>query len=82
MSSGPLNYRTWCTLAPLTRRPLGLRATRRLLGGGYIVAPLHICVDNVATRSDREAKLCTHIPEYIAKIVSKFSVDPIENDAQ
>ena len=27
-----------------------------------------------------EAKLCTHIPEYLAEIMSKFGVDPIWND--
>ena len=63
----------------LTRRPLGLRATRRLLGGAYS-CPLYICVDNVVTRYDREAKLCTHIPKYLDEIMSKFGVDPLCND--
>ena len=60
----------------LTRQPLGLRATRQPLGG-HKVAPLYFCDDIVATRRDREAKLCTHLPEYLAEVVSKFGVDPI-----
>ena len=46
-------------------------------GGGHIVAPLYFCDDIVATRRDREAKLCTHLPEYLAEVVSKFCIDPI-----
>ena len=61
----------------LTRRPLGLRATRQPLGGGHKVAPLYFCADIVATQRDRETKLCTHLPEYLAEVVSKFGVDPI-----
>ena len=45
-------------------------------GGGHKVAPLYFCED-VATRRDREAKLCTHLPEYLAEVVFKFDVDPI-----
>ena len=48
---------TWTII--LTWRLLGLRATRQPLGG-YIVAPLYFCDNIVATRRDREAKLCTH----------------------
>ena len=46
-------------------------------GGRHKVAPLYLCDDIVATRRDREAKLCTHLPEYLAEVVSKFGVDPI-----
>ena len=46
-------------------------------GGGHKVAPLYFCDDIVGTRKDREAKLCTHLPEYVAEVVSKFGVDPI-----
>ena len=60
-------------LSLLTRQPLGLRATRQPLGGGGIKLP---CDDIVTTRRDREAKLCTHLPEYMAEGVSKFGVDP------
>ena len=49
-------------------------------GGGHKVAPLYFCKDIVATRRDREAKLCTHLPEYLAEVVSKFGVDRIWND--
>ena len=44
-------------------------------GGGHIVAPLYFCDDIAATRRDREAKVCTHLPEYLAQVVSKFGVD-------
>ena len=64
-------------LTKLARQPLGLRATRQPLGGGHKVAPLYFCDDIVATREDREAKLCTHLPEYLAEVVYKFGVDPI-----
>ena len=45
--------------------------------GGHKVAPLYFYDDIVATRRDREAKLCTHLPEYLAELVFKFGVDPI-----
>ena len=61
--------------ACLTRRPLGLRATRQPLGG-HKVAPLYF-EKIVATRRDREAKICTRLPEYLAEVVFKFGVDPI-----
>ena len=47
------------------------------LGGGHKVVPLYFCDDIVATEKDREAKLCTHLPEYLAEVMSKFGVDPI-----
>ena len=46
-------------------------------GGGHIVAPLYFCDDIIATRRDREAKLCTYLSEYLAEVVSKFGVDLI-----
>ena len=46
-------------------------------GGIYVVAPLYFDDDIVATRKDREAKLCTHLPKYLAEVLSKFGVDPI-----
>ena len=46
-------------------------------GGGHKVAPLYFCDDIVGTRRDREAKLCTRLPEYLAEVVCKFGVDPI-----
>ena len=46
-------------------------------GGHKVAPPLYFYDDIVATRKDREAKLRTHLPEYIAKVVSKFDVDPI-----
>ena len=46
-------------------------------GGGHKVAPLYFCDDIVATRRDIEAKLCTHLSEYLAEVMSKFGVDPI-----
>ena len=58
----------------LTRQPLGPRATRQPLGG-HKVAPLYLCDDIVATRRDREAKLFTHLPEYLADVMSKFGVN-------
>ena len=45
--------------------------------GGHKVAPLYFCEDIVATRGDKEAKLCTQLLEYLAEVVSKFGVDPI-----
>ena len=70
---------TWGAIHTLTRQPLGLRATLQPLGG-HKVAPLYFCDDIVRTRKDREAKFCTHVPEYLAEVVSKFGVDPIWND--
>ena len=64
-------------LTLLTRQPLGLRATRQPLRGGIKLPPLYFCDDIVAMRRDRETKLCTHFPEYLAEVVSKFGVDPI-----
>ena len=49
-------------------------------GEGDIVAFLYFCDNIIATRKDREAKPCTHLPEYRAKVVSKFGVDPVWND--
>ena len=46
-------------------------------GGGDKVASLYFCNDIVATQRDREAKLCTHLPECLAEVVAKFGVDPI-----
>ena len=46
-------------------------------GGGHTVAPLYFCDDIAATRRGREAKLCIHLPEYLAEVVFKFGVDPI-----
>ena len=46
-------------------------------GGGHKVAPLYFYDDSVATRRDRETKLRTHLPEYLAEVASKFGVDPI-----
>ena len=46
-------------------------------GGGIKLPPLYVYDDIVATRRDREAKLRTHLPEYLAEVVSKFGVDPI-----
>ena len=46
-------------------------------GGGIKLPPLYFYDDIVATRRDREAKHCTHLPEYLAEVVSKFGVDPI-----
>ena len=39
-------------------------------GGGIKLPPLYFCDDIVATRCDREAKLCTHLPEYLVEVVS------------
>ena len=60
----------------ITRQPMGLRATRQPLGG-HKVAPLYFCHDIVETRRGRKGKLCTHLSEYLAEVVSKFDVDPI-----
>ena len=49
-------------------------------GGGHKVGPLYFCKDIVSTRRDREAKLCTHLPKYLAEVVPKFGTDPICND--
>ena len=49
-------------------------------GGGHKVAPLYFCNDVVGMRKGREAKLCTHLSEYLAEVVFKFGVDPISND--
>ena len=63
----------------LTRQALGLRATRQPLEG-HKAAPLYFYDDIVAKRRYREAKLRTHLPEYLAQVVSKFGVDPISSD--
>ena len=55
---------------------MGLRATRQPLGGG-IKLPPPFTDDIVATRRDRKAKLCTHLSEYLAEVLSKFGADPI-----
>ena len=46
-------------------------------GGGHIVASLYVWDDIVATRRYRETKLCIHLSEYLAEVVSKFGVDTI-----
>ena len=51
-----------------------------LAAGGHKVAPLYFRKDIVATRRDRQAKLCTRFPEYLAEVVSKLGVDPVWND--
>ena len=48
--------------------------------GGHKVVPLYFCEDIVATHRVREAKLCIHLPEYLAEVVFKFGVDTILND--
>ena len=62
------------------RRPLDLRATRQPLVGGACSCPLYFCDHIVARRRYREAKLCTRLPEYLAKVVFKFGVNHIWND--
>ena len=46
-------------------------------GGAYSCPPLYLWDDIVAMRRDREARLCTRLPEYLAEVVFKFGVDPI-----
>ena len=46
-------------------------------GGGIKLPPLYFSDDIVATRSDREAKLCTYLPGYLAEVEFKFGVDLI-----
>ena len=70
----PGGQNTWSSVISLTRQALGLRATRQPLWG-HKVAPLYFYDDIVATRRDREAKLRTHLSEYLAEVVSKFGVD-------
>ena len=43
-------------------------------GGHKVAPPLYSYDDIVAARRDREAKLCTHFPEYLAEVVSKIGV--------
>ena len=61
--------------AELKPAAAGPRATRQPLGA--YSSPLYFCDDIVVTRRDREVKLCTRLPEYLAEVVSKFSVEPI-----
>ena len=44
-------------------------------GGGHKVAPLYLREDIVATRKDRETKLCAHLPDYLGDVVFKFGVN-------
>ena len=64
----------------LTRQALGVGATREALGAGHKVAPLYFSRDISATRKRRSAKLCTHLPEYLAEVMCKFGADPISDD--
>ena len=76
----------WCVFSCFSSHALSLNPAAAgplchppAAGVGHIVAPLYFCDDIVARWRHREAKLCTHLFEYLAKIVSKFSVDPIWN---
>ena len=64
----------------LTRQALGVGATREALGGWHKVAPLYFSRNISAKRKRRDAKLCTHLPEYIAEVVCKFDADSISDD--
>ena len=72
----------------LTRQALGVGATRDARGGGHEVAPsltllplLHICTYNIsATRKRRIAKVFSHLPEYLAGVISKFIVSRTSDD--
>ena len=73
----PMCLRKW---ALLTRQALGVCATHEPLGGGHKVAPLCFSRNISATQRRRDAKLCTHLPEYLAQVVCKFGVDRIQRD--
>ena len=63
----------------LTRQ--ALRGRRHPQGaGGHKVAPLYFSRNISATRKRRNAKLCTHLPEYLADVVCQFSGGPISDD--
>ena len=66
----------------LTRQALGVGATLEALGGGghKVAFPLYFSRNISATRKRRNAKLCTHLPEYLAEVVCKFGADPISDD--
>ena len=68
------------TLTFLTRQALGVRASREALGGRHKVAPLYFSRNVSATRKRRNAKLSTHLPEYLAEVMCKFGADPISDD--
>ena len=57
---------------PLNPAVSGLRATHQLLWG--TCCPLYFSDDIVTMWRDKEAKICTHISEQIAVVVSKLSV--------
>ena len=64
----------------LTRQALGVGATHEALGGGIKLPPLYFSRNISATRKRRSAKLCTHLPEYLAEVMCKFGADPISDD--
>ena len=49
-------------------------------GGGHKVASLYISRNISATRERRNAKLCTHLPDYLAEVVCNFDADPTSDD--
>ena len=58
----------------------GRRHPRGDGGGGHKVPPLYFSRNISATRKRRSAKLCTHLPEYLAEVVCKFGADRISDD--
>ena len=53
---------------------------RRWGGGGIKLHPLYFSPNISATPKRRNAELCTHLPEYLAEVVSTFDADPVSHD--
>ena len=63
----------------LTRQALGSAPLARRWEGHKVV-PLYFSQNISATRKRRNAKLCTHLPDYLAEGVCKFGADSTSDD--
>ena len=59
---------------------LGVGVTHEALGGIKLPHPLYFSRNISAMRKRRSAKLCAHLPEYLAEVVCKFGANPISDD--
>ena len=75
-----MSYAYWSIT--LNRQALGVGATREALGGGgmKLPPPLYFSSNISATREPRNAKLYTHLPEYLVEVMCKFGADPMPDD--
>ena len=61
--------------------PAGAGGWRHPQGaGGHKVAPLYFSCNISTTRKHRNAKRCTHLPEYLAEVMCEFGAGPMSDD--